>query len=336
MKTYVFFTIDTEVSMGGALDHDDLEPLSVDTCVWCRQSDRGEHGIRTIMDILESYGLVGVFFVDSSLNDMFNTREFQSICQSIASRGHDLQLHLHPAKQYYAEFRSKGSISGRANHVSDLLRNYNLEAQVALIEKACRTFEDVSGRFPVAFRAGCYGVSEDTLSILAQAGIVADFSCNAAFNGITCGVCQSMNKAYRVRNITEFPVTQLIGNRWPGSGYRPLEVSSISSEEMCYALAEINGGGQRVASIVFHSFSLLKHRTNRWEKAKPDLVVRDRLHSLARFLVEHSDRFEVARISDCVRNDDFLEYVTGGSEVWPKTKWKFLIRRYLEQFRSRI
>lgn len=336
MKTYVFLTIDTEVSMGGAWEHSEIEPLDLDTCVWCRQTDGTEHGIRTIMDILENYGLLGVFFVDASLQALFSAREFGAVCQTILSRGHDLQLHLHPAMQQYSELRLSGPISRKPENVSDFMHDYSQEIQTGLIENACKTLSAVSGRRPVAFRAGCYAVNESTFSALARAGILADFSCNAAFTGINDKVQKRMNKTYRIGDILEFPVTQLLGNRWPGNGYRPLEVSSISSEEMCFALSQINSGGQRVAVIVFHSFSLLKHRSNRWSKVKPDRVVRDRLHSLARFLVDHSDRFEVARISDCITNDGWLEHVTGGSEVWPKTKWRFLAKRYFEQSMSRL
>ena len=336
MKTYVFITIDTEVSMGGAWEDDEIEPLDLDTCVWCRQTDGTEHGIRTIMDILENYGLHGVFFVDASLHAMFGTREFSAICQTILSRGHDLQLHLHPVIKHYSELRLRGPISRMPEDVSDFMHYYSQETQIRLIETACKTFAAISGCRPVAFRAGCYAVNDSTFSALAQAGILADFSCNAAFTGSTCKIQKTMNKAYRIGSIMEFPVTQLIGNRWPGSGYRPLEVGSISSEEMRFALSQINAGGQRVAAVVFHSFSFLKHRTNRWSEAKPDRVVRDRLHSLARFLVDHSDQFEVARISDCITNDGWPEYVTGGNEVWPKTKWRLLVKRYFEQLRSRL
>jgi len=322
--------------MGGAWEHSEIEPLDLDTCVWCRHTDGSEHGIRTIMDILENYGLFGVFFVDASLQALFNTREFGAICQAVLSRGHDLQLHLHPAMQRYSELRLKGPISRIPENVSDFMHDYSQDIQIKLIETACQTLADVSGRRPVAFRAGCYAVNDSTFSALARAGILADFSCNAAFTGITCKVQEKMNKAYRIGGILEFPVTQLVGNRRPGNGYRPLEVSSISSEEMCSALSQINAGGQRSAVVVFHSFSLLKHRTNRWNKVRLDRVVKNRLHALARFLADHSDRFEVVRVSDCITIDGWLEYVTGGNEVWPKTEWAFLAKRYFEQLRSRL
>lgn len=188
MKTYVFLTIDTEVSMGYAWGDSDLEPLDTDTCVWCRQPNGKEYGIGMIMGILEKFGLKGVFFVDASIHENFGAGPFHEICGSILDRGHDLQLHLHPAAWQYAILRRNGPVQGRPAEVRDLLHCYDRGMQESFIEKACNVFEKACGQRPTAFRAGSFGADETTLTAIARAGIPADFSSNAALMGVTCKV----------------------------------------------------------------------------------------------------------------------------------------------------
>ena len=331
MKTYVFLTIDTEVSMGYAWGDSDLEPLDTDTCVWCRQPNGKEYGIGMIMGILEKFGLKGVFFVDASIHENFGAGPFHEICGSILDRGHDLQLHLHPAAWQYAILRRNGPVQGRPAEVRDLLHCYDRGMQESFIEKACNVFEKACGQRPTAFRAGSFGADETTLTAIARAGIPADFSSNAALMGVTCKVGGKSNRAFRVAGITEIPVSQIMGDRWPGTGYKPLDINSLSLQEIRSALLQFHAGGQRSACIVAHSSSLLKNRSGRWQHARPDWIVRRRLEGLASFLAAHSDKFEAGHFSHLVRRSGWLEYIVGGEQVWPGTNLAFWAKRNIEQ-----
>lgn len=336
MKTYIFITIDTEASMGGAWDNAGLEPLSLDTCVLCKYRDGNEYGVRLLMEVLERYGLKGVFFIDSADRYLHDIQEYTGICEMILNHGHDLQLHYHPVKMSYYNLRKKGPVSNKPTNINDFLHSYSELDQIKLLEEAVKTFLDITGRKPIAFRAGCYGADKRTLSALSRNGISVDFSLNCAYMKKNCSINHYRNKAFKINKLVELPVTQLIGNRFVGRGYKPLEINAISSKEMCNALLQIHAGGQRIACIVFHSFSLLKNRNDRWANSKPDKIVMRRFKKLTKFLSENSDKFQVMRISDCVKDNDWLNYVVGGSEVWPTTTWPHLIYRYFEQFVSRL
>lgn len=64
MKTNVYFTVDTEASMGGALDHAKRRPVPALRHVFCRIGDQ-EYGIPLIVRLLRRHGFQGTFFVET-------------------------------------------------------------------------------------------------------------------------------------------------------------------------------------------------------------------------------------------------------------------------------
>ena len=336
MTTHVFITIDTEVSMGGAWDHPDVGPLDIDTCIYCKRPDRTEHGVRSIMDIFDAHALPVVFFVDSAAHELCDTQQFTDLCQEITGRGHDVQLHLHPGARAYARLQAAGPVIDRPAGTSDMLHAYDEDQQHALLAEGCDILAHVTGNRPRAFRAGNYAVDETSMSALARAGIAVDFSYNRAFQGSMCKLTGTTNTPYRLGQVVEIPVTQMLGRRVPGKGYRPFDFNAMAGKELCQGLKQLHAGGQKVASIVGHSFSMLKHKADRWQKAKPDNVVRRRFELLARFLAENKDTFNVATASDLTARPETLAELIESPEVWPRSTWPLLLRRYAEQVVSRL
>jgi hypothetical protein len=62
-KTRVYFTIDTETSMGGAWRNAAYAPLPTTRTIFGDLGSRS-YGVPLIMDILEEYGFAGTFFVE--------------------------------------------------------------------------------------------------------------------------------------------------------------------------------------------------------------------------------------------------------------------------------
>jgi hypothetical protein len=337
-QTFVFITVDTEVSMGGAWGNTHLEPLDIDTCIRCKQSDGAEHGLRAIMAILEEHGLAAVFFVDTATYELCDKSRFTDFCQEIVARGHDLQVHLHPAARSYAILRRTGQVARKPPEVCDDLHAYSEEEQVALLRESCDVLAATCGRRPVAFRSGNYAISRESLAAVAKAGILVDFSYNLAYREGPCRLAAEtiINSPRRWGPITEIPVTQLIGSRLPWQGYRPFEINAQGARELCWGLGQLHAGGQRAASIVCHSFSMLKHRRNQWSRARPDRMVRRRFLKLARFLGENRRQFQTATITECLARPGWLDWVVSGPDVWPRTLPGLFARRYLGQATSYI
>jgi hypothetical protein len=126
---------------------------------WCTVG--GRHcGFPLIMDICDRFAIKATFFV--------NVFEYQSIgqgtmirmCEEILQRGHDVQLHTHPA-----------FLTGRS-----MLCDHSLNQQRELIELGIRKLHEWTGRKVVAHRAGYYGVNANSLTALKDSGITLDCS----------------------------------------------------------------------------------------------------------------------------------------------------------------
>lgn len=332
--TQVFFTVDVEISMGGAWTRSDWEPLSIDHCVYCRRPGRPEAGLRLIMDLLEAHRLPGVFFVDTAMQALGDPVQFRDLCQEIDARGHDVELHLHPAAAAYATLRRQGPVAARPPGLTDMIADLPEERQIELLTQGRDILADAVGRPPVAFRSGNYSFSRALPGVLQRCGLAVDLSANLAYPG--GDLFGRTHAPRRIGRLVELPVTQLLGRRLPGRGYRPLEVNAIAHGEMRRALLQLHAGGQRAAVIVFHSFGLTKGRGRRWENARIDPVVLARLRKLAEFLGHHRHRLPASRLDHCVAQTGWLDSVTAGPDVWPTTTWPLLAARYAGQLASRL
>ena len=96
-KLRVYFTVDTETSMGGAWDNAGTGPLPVATTVF-GQNGSGKYGIELIMDLLEEQGFRATFFVEVFCSYLLGFDEVGRVFKCIGDRGHDVQLHLHPVR----------------------------------------------------------------------------------------------------------------------------------------------------------------------------------------------------------------------------------------------
>jgi peptidoglycan/xylan/chitin deacetylase (PgdA/CDA1 family) len=289
-KLRVYFTIDTETSLGGAW-HNGAGPMPLAQPVWGEFGGK-KYGITLIMDILEEHGFRGTFFVEVFCSYWLGTDELARVFRCIQSRGHDAQLHLHPVQRFYYDFSQGGP-----RREQDLLFQFPAEEQRRLIEEGVRLFRKLSGRQPRAYRAGCYAASEVTLQALRQNGIAIDSSYNLSALDKTCGFrYRPLNAPRVIEGVSEFPVTNFLSGPW--DAYKPLEISAVSVPEILATMAAMREAGCRDAVLVFHSFSFLKNRGVRYEAARPDLIVLRRFRKLCRELSRRGAEFEVAVLSE--------------------------------------
>ena len=108
-RTSVLITIDTEFSLGGYLANPDNKPVPADKCIYCRIGE-SVYGISFIMDILETNGLKGVFFLESESRFYFGEDVLVNIMAQIQQRGHEVQLHIHPPGEPLSKMRSVRTI----------------------------------------------------------------------------------------------------------------------------------------------------------------------------------------------------------------------------------
>ena len=291
-KLRVYFTVDTETSMGGAWRNPLDGPVPLDRTVFGAYQS-GYYGIPLIMDILEQYDFRATFFTEVFCALLVGDDAVARVFQTIRERGHDAQLHLHPVYRFFRDFRNGGP-----RREIDLLWKLPAEEQCQLIAEGVALFRNLSGTSPKTFRAGCYGASELTLKALHANGIEIDSSYNLSYLGHTCGFKAQapLNGPVLIEGIHEFPVTVF---RVPGvSRCKPLEISAVSVGEILASIESLRKAGCQDVVLVLHSFSLLKNTSRRYEGSAPDQIVIHRLRKLCAALKERQTEIEVAVLSD--------------------------------------
>jgi hypothetical protein len=290
-KLRVYFTVDTETSLGAAWRNAG-PPLPLTQTVFGRIGDRS-FGINLIMDILERYGFAATFFIEVLCSHFVGMEALGEVFTAIQSRGHDAQLHLHPVYRFYRDY-----LDGQPAREQDLMFELSAEEQRRLLAEGVALFRSLSGRSPVAFRAGCFGASEVTLRALRENGVTIDSSYNLYYLDRSCGFeRRPLNSPVTMEGVHEFPVTnfRIVGAR---RAYKPLDVAAVSVSEILATIRGMQAGGCSDVVLVFHSFSFLKRRGTRFEQARPDRIVIHRFGKLCEALAGMEDEVEVRVLAD--------------------------------------
>jgi hypothetical protein len=299
MKTKVYFTVDTESSMGGAWANPRLRPVPAKRRIYCDQ-DGESLGIGWICRELNQRGQRATFFAEVFGSMVHGEDETREWIQYLLGHGQDVQLHAHLNFYFYALQSQGQDVNGqRTDNLADLEGHRRLE----LLREGCRLFRSAAGYDPTVFRAGSWRCHKEMLRDLAAVGIVLDASFNrteqgrGSFDRDTVAI----NKLQNLDGIWEFPITvahQTLPDRAVPEGLRPFDPTSMSAWEMRKVLNDAHAAGMQHVSAVFHSFSGVKASDVQYLKIRPDHVVRGRFQGLLDFIARNDDRFEMATMGE--------------------------------------
>jgi peptidoglycan/xylan/chitin deacetylase (PgdA/CDA1 family) len=235
----------------------------------------GSFGIGWQMDLLEAHGLRGVFFVDPSPALVFGEAFLSDVVGSIVSRGHEVQLHTHT--EWLALIDAPADRRKDTRFIRDLPGG----DQEKLIHYGATLLEKAGVAPPVAFRAGNFAASDETLSALGRLGIIWDSSFNAYHLGKACRIAlpAETNGPVRHAGVIEVPVSGL--NDRPGR-FRPAQVCALSRWEMAAALNHAAEVGQPTFVVVSHGFEMLSR-----DRQRPNRSVIARFRHLCRLVESH-------------------------------------------------
>ena len=277
--TRVFITIDTEYSSGlytgpGAADRADNFARSI-AC----NTPQGPAGVAHKLDLLARHSQKAVFFVDPMPALVWGVAAIEDIVAPIIAAGQDVQLHCH------TEWLG---LAGDANplaskHTGQHLADFPFEEQCQILDYARTTLIAAGAPAPVAFRAGNYGASDDTLRALASLGITYDTShCPAMVGKSACqiGLGPDVHDPIEYMGVIEVPVGS-IGAM--GGGQRHAQITALSLGEMLAAIHHTAASGQETFTLVSHSFELINRR-----KLAANRVVRHRFTGLIKALAAMS------------------------------------------------
>lgn len=325
-KVNVFITIDTEHSIGGAFADPALHPVGNDKRIYGRINGQ-EYGIPLIMDIADRYGIPLTFFVEVLNKYYFGEEETREVCKYILSRGHDVQLHLHPN---FLNFKEENP---GVQRYRDNMSSYSLEEQTALIAEGKELLTRYCGRPPVAFRAGNYGADTNTLKALKANGIFMDSSYNAAFPKHSRRICaEQLNDAVEIDGVWELPITNFVENiPLCGERFKPLDLNGVSLAEMKAVISRtLDGLGPRNITLILHSFSFLKAKDTQYRECAVRKYVVQRFEGLCRTLADLGDRLQWCSFSGRVAQG-LGQAGSDAQQLFPRISAHLSVLRGVEQ-----
>jgi hypothetical protein len=292
----VCITVDTELDINRSLRWPDLyEPIGLASL---RREHQGRsHGLGLILDTLERWGLCGTFFLETMNTHYFGDGPMAGVAAEIRSRGHDLQLHLHPCWGYLRG-RKAGTVPD--DGYTDSIRDFSGEALRGLLADGRDTFARLTGAPPLAFRSGSLIAHRGLFPALAATGL--RLSSTLAMGvyepaepelKVTGGRC-------RIDGVTELPV---LAYRSPkasrGASYKAATLIGSSWRELKGLLDQAAREDSGPFVILTHASEFSgKSGTPAAPLYLPWPRMQRRFDSLCRYLHEHPERFRTVTFSE--------------------------------------
>ena len=298
-RTHVLFTVDVESYAHG----DPGEQI------WGEIAGVGERwGITRIMDVFEAHGLRATFYVNVYEAAAHGADSIRRAAREIHGRGHDVQLHTHPAPMFEMAGMDEG----------DLAR------QEEVLRRGIELLREWTGKTVIAHRAGGFRANRDTLKAARHTGLAVDSSFAA--------IVQAHYPTVRARNtvqVTEgmirLPVTfyhQVALGSW--GARRLVDLEAASERELRAILDQAAEGGLCAVNILMHSFSLSR-------EGRADPAMARRLDTIVAYAKSHP-RLEVVTTTTLHERVVSRDVCAGETEIVPVTGWFLTFARAVEDF----
>jgi len=323
LPTKVFITIDVECG--------EYSP-NYEGCVWGRLANipRQEYGLPLIIKLLAQYRLKAVFFVEALSALRHGVDNLKYITNKILSEGHEIQLHLHPSLRHLTRK------AGTEIHIG----KYPLKDQVAFIDNGLNLLAKCGVDDISTFRAGGFGISNDTYHALLKCGLSCDTSFNLNYFNTSCFLDfpgDPPNDAFVHQGIVEFPVT-CFRNPWSmNNPIRHMQITAVSFGEMRESLLLANMENMNAVTIILHSFEFIRFFDKMRTVGKPVSINIRRFEKLLQFLSVNKSTFEVCGFANL--QSTYLNHIKASkntSGFIPKGTLRLKFWRQFEQIMSKI
>jgi hypothetical protein len=280
MPTRVFLTIDTELMW-----RHHVAGLDIETIV-ARSLEPAGVGIAWQLAQLRRHGLKACFFVDPMPSLVYGLDWMKRVVHAILEAGQEVQLHLHP------NWTGAKAADGGASYGAFELIDYDYNEQAELLAGASDMLVAAGAPEPIAFRAGSYAASDDTLGALAELGFLYDSSHNGSEHPwpSACSLGARQIAPIAHRGVIEVPVT-LIEDRW--GHLRHFQICALSAAEMRAALDHAVRHRHVAVTVVGHGFELANRAGTR-----PNAVHVRRFEELCRMLGQRRGAMTTCHFAD--------------------------------------
>ena len=244
-------------------------------------------GIAYQLATLARHELKACFFVDPLPALLFGIDPVRRVVAPILAAGQEVQLHLHPMWTQ-ADRRVE-----RRDAVRFELTQFSEDEQLEMILQARELLRQAGAPDPVAFRAGSFAASPQTLRAVQRAGLRIDSSHNGSLMPWPCetGLPARAVSPFGAGTLVELPVGLIDEG---GGRLRHLQIGAVSLPEMRAALLHAEQEGALLVTLVGHSFELA---TRDGERAND--IVRHRFDRLCAWLGRVADRFPTRFAATC-------------------------------------
>lgn len=242
--------------------------LPVERMIYSQTKSGKEYGINFLMDYFDKESIKALFFVDIPEIVDHGEEKIAKVMLDIASRGHDVGVHVHP------------------DHMADVNRRYlwqyTYDEQYEIIARSTEFYEKILKKAPLSFRAGRYGANNDTIEVLKKLGYLYDMSQFYASRYCLIDPPITWNRVVRYGDsqLKEVPVTTVKSFSTPFYERNDqIDSGRIPSEFRRFMKEIQKTGSVDVVSMFFHSFQFINWRMNpdkpRFSQRKYNYVIKN-------------------------------------------------------------
>ena len=281
--TEICVTVDTEFSIGGAFaDPTRHQPIGEDR-VHCPVNGR-DHGLGFIIRTLKAYGQHATFFVETANLAYFGDRPMGRVVETLLGCDQDVQLHLHPCWQVFADEAWREQVKDAApnDHCAEL----SVERLRALIGQGIDAFARWGAPKPIALRTGNLSAGRSVYRAMGQAGLLLSSNIAAGYAPPSEKSLMLMGGLSRIEGVVEAPVlsyAQFRFGHW--SKMRMLAITASSWPETRALLMAARRAGLSPIVILTHPFEFIKTPGKAGDQ--PNLVNQRRLEKLCAFVADN-------------------------------------------------
>lgn len=287
--TEICLTVDTEFSIGGAFaDPKRCQPIGEDR-VHCPIDGR-DHGLGFILRTLKTYGQQATFFVETANIAFFGDRPMGGVVETLLDSDQDVQLHLHPCWQIFADEAWRERV--RSGAPNDYCAKLPVEHLSALIEDGIDAFGRWGAKKPIALRTGNLSAGRTVYRAMREAGLPLGSNIAAGYAPPSEKSLMLMGGLSRIESVVEAPVlsyAQFRFGRW--SKMRMLAITASSWAETRALLMAARQAGLSPIVILTHPFEFIKTPGSSGDL--PNLVNQGRLEKLCAFIADNPGDFSM-------------------------------------------
>ena len=248
-KLLVLFTVDTECSVYRQRHPNPAR--AVQELVFGEFGNGERLGVELQMDLLEHFGHRGCFFVDILMEHQFGQGALEQTVETILSRGHEIELHVHPENLWVAR-------DSRVRELGGTLASYDLDRFRRLMELSVELFTQRVGRAPLAYRAGGYYIDEPMMRVLPEFGLAIDSSAHPYFHSRIPDWMRTRTRPFWFDGILEVPPSWFLRLDTDPPSTRVYAPNPMAGDPFHDVAPGLASRAPMVGMYVSHSFQMIQ------------------------------------------------------------------------------